>query len=88
MGNGPDGVVYSPQKYMFAYNSFNELQEQLVDEALRQGEEEWNALPDCACSRYKFTPTMYDGRLPMVCAGVSAKYHNKGLPKSETLIEP
>eukprot|EP00961_Rhodomonas_salina_P043644 586639-Rhodomonas_salina.1 len=61
--------------------------EQLVDEALKQGEEEWNVQPDCSCSHFKFTPLMYDGKLPMVCAGASAKYCNKGLLKSEVPIE-
>eukprot|EP00961_Rhodomonas_salina_P294847 3934913-Rhodomonas_salina.1 len=62
--------------------------EQLVDEALRQGEEEWNSQQDCSCTCFKFSPTMYDGKLLMVCTGVSAKYLNKGLPKSETIEQP
>eukprot|EP00961_Rhodomonas_salina_P227413 3074638-Rhodomonas_salina.1 len=46
MGHRPDGVIYAPQEFIFAYNNINETQAKLVDEALSEAVVEWNAQPD------------------------------------------
>ena len=87
VGKDNFGVSYSPQKFIFTYNSASTTHASEVDRALKKALDEFNSVPDCFATRFKTTIPDYTGLIPSVVGGLSSKYKNKTIPAVEPVID-
>lgn len=80
VGKDSNGVFYSPQKFMFTYNSASCTHEKQVDKVLSKAVADFNKVPDCFASRFKTSVKNYTGGIPSVVGGLTNNYKNKVIP--------
>lgn len=81
VGKDNFGVVYSPQKFLFTYNPASSIHAKKVDKVLEKAVADFNKVPECFAHRFKATVGPdYEGFIPTVVGGISAKYKNKNIP--------
>ncbi len=78
VGKDEKGVVFVPQKTLFAYNANNLVQGEEVHRVLEEVKLEWGGVIKGVVRRFRVKVPSYKGDLPSVVGGLTGGYKGKG----------